>query len=113
VPLAPALRVHAVEERVHHYVARLDPELGQETLDALARFADQDPACDVLVNARILPEGEHTRAPVEAPTVKDRPPLDPKVAGRVHVGAGIAAAELVERLPRIAGVELVGRHQAE
>ena len=106
MPLAAALAQDAVEERVHHHVAARDPELGEEALDALARFADEDAADNSFVRRRVLPDHEHTCAAVEAAAVEDRTPFRPEVGRWVDLGARVVPHQRREAA-RVAGVEVV------
>ena len=54
VALAAALPVDAVQECIDHDVARRDARSGEQPLDTLACFADQDPSSDRLVRGRVL-----------------------------------------------------------
>src|ERR1700752_602024 len=102
--ITATLAKHAVEERVHHHVARLDPDLGEQSLCTLSGLAHKDATADGLVCGRILPEHQHLRGSVESTAVKNRTPFDSKVLQRVDVFFRVIRDEYVER-SRIARAE--------
>jgi hypothetical protein len=101
----PPLPEHAVDERVDHHVAALDPELREEALDPVSGLADQNSARNRLVLRGILAEHEHSCTSVQAPAVEDRPPLEPEILRRIHARAGDVFAKTPERLLGISDVE--------
>jgi hypothetical protein len=68
-----ALPEHAAQEGVHHDVAGVDAEPGEEALGALPGGADQDAAGDRLVLGRVLADHQHPGATVQAAAVEQRP----------------------------------------
>jgi hypothetical protein len=103
--VSAALSEDAVEERVHHHVARVDPELREEALETMTGFADEDAARDCLVLRRILADDEHTRAAVESSSVEDGAPLDTKIARRIGGRARLVLAEVAKRLTAVTRIE--------
>ncbi len=100
--VASSLAEDAVEECVHHHVAVVDAELGQEALDAMSGLTDQDAAEDRLVLGRVLSQDEHACASVESAAMEDRSPLQSEVGGWVDRCARSVGDKGAERLSPVA-----------
>src|SRR5215471_17338231 len=105
--LAALLAVDGIEEGIDHYVAAVNPKLGEEALGSVACCADENPPGDVFRRCRILADDEHARAAIEPPAVEDWPPLHAERLRRVSLSAGVVAGQSEKRLGDRALVEVV------